>query len=395
MRRPEDQIDQALKRMLEGNGADLALEPYADPLRRMEALRPSPDRDPGAATAGRQAFLEEAASQAVSRPALSRPRVRTFEGRKEIRPMSAVIGLLVALFLMFGGGATALAAQDALPHNALYGVKMATEDLRFKMTRDPAQQIDLLEDWADRRVQEMDELTRAGEGIPMETTLRLKTQLAETLRIAAQLQDADLASALLRLQTRLEIQLRSMEQLRTADPSGVALQTAQQAMIRTHAEIQGALEDPAAFRARYGAGRPADAPGQPEVDSGEPPVTLPGAGGQGSGQGNGSNDGQGSGERQNPDAGQGPGFLGGPGDGTCTCTPRGDGYLVCTAACLQDQNQYQGGQGAGSGYGTEGLNCACTAQTDGSLLCPATCESNLYLWSTPGPHGNGQGGSGK
>jgi len=296
--------------------------------------------------------------------------------------MSALGGLLVALALLFGGGgATALAAQDALPDDALYGVKLATEDLQFGLTSDPAQQVALLEDWADRRIREMGQLAQAGEEIPLETALRLQTQLMEALRVAAQLQDLDLTPTLLRLQTRLETRLRTMEQLRTADPNGATLRTAQQAMIRAHSEIQGALEDPAAFRTRYGAGRPADAPEQPEVVPGQPPVSTPGAGGQGNGEG------------QNPDAGQGAGSQGGygPDDGTCTCTPQADGSQRCTPACLQ----YAQGTGSQNGYGAGTANCQCTAQPDGMLLCSSACEPILYLWSTPGPHGYGPGPGGK
>lgn len=247
--------------------------------------------------------------------------------------MSALAGLLVALALLFGGsGATALAAQDALPNEWLYPVKLATEELQLGLTTEPAIRVALLEDWADRRVLEMEQLALAGEGIPLEAAIRLQTQLTEALRIAAQLQDPELTPLLERLQTRLEIHLRTMEQLRVADPNGEALQTAEQAMTRTRAEIQGALEDPAAFRVRHGAGRPADAPTQPSIVPGDPDV-VPGGGGQGAGQGAGS---------------QG-GF--GPGDATCgTCTPQADGEA-----------------------------------------CP-TCTP--ILWATPGPHGKGPGPGG-
>lgn len=252
--------------------------------------------------------------------------------------MSALAGLLVALALLFGGGgATALAAQDALPNDWLYPVKLATEDLQLGLTTDPSQQVALLEDWADRRVQEMEQTAQSGEGVPVGTALRLQTHLSEALRLAAQLQDPELVPLLQRLQTRLETQLRTMEQLRIADPAGAALQTAEQAMTQARAEVQGALEDPATFRVRHGAGRPVDAPEQPAVVPGQP-VDEP------SGQDAGATSGQGAGQ------GDGPGGYG-PGDGTCTvCTPQADG-----------------------------------------TLCP-TCTP--LLWTTPGPHGSGPGPGG-
>ena len=353
MTRPQDELGQALRRLSETGEPDASLEPYADTLRGLSSLQATPERDLQAVSTGRQAFLNEAASIPVSRPLLSRHRAGTRDGRKELRPMNALVGLLVAVALLLGGGGvTAFAAQDALPIDVLYPVKLATEDLQLGLTSNPADQVDLLENWIDRRFQEMRELTNVGEVVPLESAHRLERQLGQALQIAAQTGDPEQAQLLQRLQLRLETNMKTMEQLRAADPNGVALQTAQQAMLQTHAEVQGALEDPAAFRTRYGAGRPDDAPVQPEVMPGEPPVSTPGASGQGDGQ----HDGQGSGEGQNPNAGQGAGSEGGysAGDGSCTCTP----------------------------------------QADGMLICPSTCDPNLYLWSTPGPHGNGQGAGG-
>ncbi len=260
--------------------------------------------------------------------------------------MSAIAGLLVALALLFGGGgATALAAQDALPNEWLYPVKLATEELQLGLTTDASQQVALLEDWADRRVLEMEQVALSGDPIPLEIAVRLQTHLSEALRLAAQLQDPELVPTLQRLQTRLEIQLRTMEQLRIADPTGAALQTAEHAMTQTRAEVQGAIEDPATFRVRHGAGRPADAPMQPSVVPGQPDGVPAG---QGAGQGSGQGASQGS--------GQGAGQIDGPG-----------------------------------GYGTGDGTCSlCTPQADGTL-CP-TCTP--LLWTTPGPHGNGPGPGG-
>jgi hypothetical protein len=253
--------------------------------------------------------------------------------------MSALAGLLVALALLFGGGgATALAAQDALPKDWLYPVKLATEELQLSLTNDPSQQVALLEDWADRRVLEMEQVAQSGDAVPLETALRLKTQLSEALRLAAQLQDPELLPLLQQLQTRLEIHLRTMQQLRIADPTGAALQTAEQAMTQTRAEVQGALEDPATFRVRHGAGRPADAPTQPSVVPGQPDVVPSGQGAS-----------QDPAQDSSPGAGSPGGY--GPSDGTCAlCTPQAD-----------------------------------------ATLCP-TCTP--LLWTTPGPHGNGPGAGG-
>ena len=252
--------------------------------------------------------------------------------------MSAIAGLLMAVALLFGGGgATALAAQEAMPTDWLYPVKLATEDVQLTLAGDPAEEVELLDNWLDRRIQEMEQLTLSGAVVPPEAAQRLQSQLGLAMQTASQFGDPELTQVMQQLQIRLETRLQTMQRLRQADPNGAALQSAEQAMLRTRTQIQGALQDPAAFRTRFGAGRPSDAPPQPSVlpgpseatPAGESPMVAPGAG-------------------------QGPGAPGGsgPGDGSCLlCTPVPDG-----------------------------------------TICP-TCTPNL--WLTPGPHGNGQGAGGR
>lgn len=294
--------------------------------------------------------------------------------------MSALVGLLMALVVLFGGGGvTALAAQQAQPDDLLYPVKLAAEDVRYDLTTDPAHQFGLLEALAERRLEEMEHLASAGEVIPVEAALRLEEHLGLALQAAAQVGDPELTRLLERLQIRLELQLQTMQQLRLADPNGAALRTAEEAMIQAQARIQDALHDPAAFRQRMGAGRPAEAPAQPDAVPGGP-NSAPGEGG-------------GAAPGPNPDAGQGSGqgsaqpINPGQNPGQCECVAQGDGAYICTAACLQT-GANSGSQG---GYGPGTPNCECTPQADGSLLCPATCLPNLYLWATPGPHGFGPG----
>lgn len=380
MTQDPDPIDEAARRAADSGDREFTHPAYAPGLRRLEELRPTPERDPAQAAAGRRAFLDQAAAMPVSQASLPRHRSETRDGRKEPRPMSALVGLLMALVMLFGGGGlTALAAQQAQPDDLLYPVKLAAEDVRYGLTTDPAHQVGLLEAMAERRFQEMEQLASAGEVIPLEAALRLEEHFGLALQAAAQIGDPELTRLLERLQTRLETQLQTMQQLRLADPSGAALRTAEQAMIQTQARIQAAIDDPAAFRQRMGAGRPADAPEQPDVVPGDP-NSAPGDGG-------------GAAPGPNPDAGQSNGQGvgqpngGGQASGTCECAAQGDGAFICTAACLQMGT----GSGPQGGYGPGTPDCECTPQTDGSLLCPGTCLPNLYLWATPGPHGFGPG----
>jgi len=335
MTHPEETLNEAIEHWLATGETSAGLEPYADVLRHFELLGPVSERDAEAARLGREAFLAQAATHPVSAPAPTRQIGRYPSWRKERKPMNALVGILMALVVLFGGGgATAWAAQDALPSQWLYPVKLAGEGVVLGLTADPARQVAVLEDWAERRVQEMEQLSQAGVAVPPKTAALMQTQLEQALQVAARLDDNDLRPLMDRLRTRLETQLRVMQQLRTMDPNGVSLQSAERALIQARAEVQGALDDPAAFRLRNGTRRPAEAPVAPSQVPGQP--------GQGTGASGGT-----------MGAGGGQGAPGGnpsaPGDSTCT---------------------------------------QCTPQTvDGTC---ATCTP--ILWGgTPGPHGNGQG----
>lgn len=287
--------------------------------------------------------------------------------------MSTIAGLLVALALLFGGGgATALAAQDAMPTDWLYPVKLATEDVQLTLAGDPAEQMELLGTWIDRRLQEMEQLTLSGEVVPLKAAQRLQSQLGLALQTASQFGDPELTQVMLRLQVQLETRLQTMQQLRQADPNGAALQSGEQAMIRAKAQVEGALQDPVIFRERLGAGRPEAAPDQPEI--------APGSG-EGTGQGPNPDAGQGGGQGVGPQEGSGTGSAG------CQCAAQSDGTMLCAAACFQvgQASNYQNGYGPGTPA------CECTPQADGSKICPSTCLPYLLQWATPGPNGYGPG----
>jgi hypothetical protein len=365
-----DGLDEPLR----GASGDEALDPSLQPVfHHLQRLRTTPERDPQQAAAGRHAFLERAAVPPVPPASLSRHKNGNRDGQKELRPMSALAGLLVALALFFGGGgATALAAQEAMPTDWLYPVKLATEDVRLTLAGGPDEQMELLGNWIDRRLQEMEQLTLSGEVVPLEAAQRLQSQLGLALQTASQFGDPELTQVMQRLQIRLETRLQTMQRLRQADPTGAALQSAEQAMIQAKTQVEGALANPVIFRERLGAGRTDAAPDQPEIASGS---------GEGTGQGPNPDAGQGGGQGVGPQGGIGPGPTG------CLCAAQSDGSLLCAAACFQP------GQASGSqdGYGPGTPQCECTPQTDGSRICPSTCLPYLYQWATPGPNGYGPG----
>jgi hypothetical protein len=278
----EERLDKALSDRLAGraDGGD-TLSPYRASLEALEALWSTPARDPLAAAQNRQAFLHRARTlgPAVSRTSHQRRTGWIILPGKERSPMTALVSLALALALAFGGaGATAYAAQDSLPSDPLYNVKLIGEQVQLTLTRDPQGDFDLLVSFAAERIREMTALAAAGEGIPAQVQTRLQEQLQLALHYAAQLGDTEMAGALAQIRTMAENQARALEQARQNAPEQAdeALRLAEQLMTRARNTAEGGLEDPLAFRLRQGSNRPEGAPAQPD--------SLPG-GGEGSGDG--------------------------------------------------------------------------------------------------------------
>jgi hypothetical protein len=250
---------------------------FDEVLIQLEPLRFTPDRSEAAVQAGRQAFLNEAASL---RPTVSARPPRRLTGwisnfsletksTQERSPMFAlVIKLVLVLAVMFGGaGVTAAVAQSSLPNEALYPIKMLLEDVQLSLAASPEAQIDAQLDHAQQRVREMAQLTDQGAMIPTDVPVRLQTQLQAALQIAAQLDDQHLQAALDRLQLRTQDQLREMDRLHLND--------AAQVLTQARAMAQLGQRDPQQFRARVGSGRPADAPPQPAMTPQADPSRTP------------------------------------------------------------------------------------------------------------------------
>lgn len=233
--------------------------------------------------------------------------------------MTALVSILVAVALLFGGaGTTALAAQDSLPDEWLYPVKLATENVRLELALGDQQEVQIRLGLADRRVDELRRLAEAGGPIQTQTSQRLRDQWQEALIVAARLGDSQMVSTLEQVRTRLRAEERTLTQLQTMGgaPSDQTIAAAQQTVTQALAAVDVGLHDPAGFRLRFGRGRPDSAPPQPDI--------APGEGQPGGGPGTPSAANPITGDTLQP--GQSlPGGMGisTPGDGTCDgCTPQ-------------------------------------------------------------------------
>lgn len=147
--------------------------------------------------------------------------------------MPTLIALVLAFAVVFGGsGAVAVAAQEALPNDPLYPVKLWTEDVRVNLAFDQETRANLLLDFANRRT---NELAVAGDSAALaeQTIAREQNQVQAALHIAAQLDEAGMLRVLTRTQLQLEQQTRTMEQMQFSMSSQVReMIQAQQALIQ-------------------------------------------------------------------------------------------------------------------------------------------------------------------
>lgn len=243
-------------------------EPEA--LRALESLRQVPPRNPRLAAVSRQRFLD--ATRALRQAVSSRPTSRPSEWKNtflmERRPMPTIVSLLLAVALALGGaGATAYPAQDSLPTERLYGIKLMGEQVQLVITPGPQGDLDLPVGFVAERVQEMTALAARGEEVPARVQARLQEQLQLALQYAAQLGDAEMIGALAQIRAMAQNQVRTLEQARRNAPEQAeeALQRAEQVMNQVRITAEGGLEDPLTFRQRQSGNRPEEAPEQPDT----------------------------------------------------------------------------------------------------------------------------------
>lgn len=317
---------------------------------RLEEFKTVPARNPLQAASGKARFLNEAAeySQAISTGRQVRQSGRIFPIRKEKFATYALVSLILATSLLVGGGVTVVAAQDDLPNQSLYQLKLWTENTKIAMSGDPYEQATLLMNMSQTRVKEMAALTEMGITPPDQVRERLEQHLHQTLELAADMDEATREQVLLQLRDRLQTQERILEQLQLHVNSEIEpLLTRTRQMLQIHLDlVDEGLSDPQGFQymlnnqMQYGWDEEAvpepnqqGEPGFHQNDESGKPADMPGKGDDNSSPGTSNPD-----KPQNGNGNDGSGNL--SPDGPKPDSPQGE----------QGGN---GGNGAGEGGGNK------------------------------------------
>ena len=176
--------------------------------RDLQALKEQPARDVQAARTGRKAFLAEARliRREIRQQSGWRAAIQNFiDGRLSPRlAFSPVMAVLLAAFLLLGSaGTTVFAAQGSLPDSPFYGLKLWTENVRLQSAGSAQVRLQLDQEFADRRVNEIVQMAGAGKSAGESVGLSLQNLLDDAMQNAARLDDAGQAKALEALKNNL------------------------------------------------------------------------------------------------------------------------------------------------------------------------------------------------
>ena len=127
--------------------------------------------------------------------------------------MKLILATFLILGLLSGGSATVSAAQNALPHEPLYQIKLVSEDLHLRLISDPVARVELLMQQAQTRTEEMAALASRGSTPPAELNIQAQERIQRALQLAANLENTSQSVALQQIRTRLQTQIQLMTRL--------------------------------------------------------------------------------------------------------------------------------------------------------------------------------------
>lgn len=159
-------------------------------IKKLEKLDSVPDRNPLKVQSQKQYFIKNAQmlKNDLIVPSSKQQWWNQYFIKKEIFTMK-LITILAILGLLFGGGITAVAAQDSLPGDVLYPVKTLVEDIELGLATDPDTQFQIAYKHANARFIEIQELIELGTLPPEPFFFKWYETVHETLNFALKTED--------------------------------------------------------------------------------------------------------------------------------------------------------------------------------------------------------------
>jgi hypothetical protein len=178
-------------------------------IKKLGKLDSVPDRNPLKVQSHKQNFMKDVRMLNANLNQTS-PKLSWWNqifAKKEIFTMK-VITIFAILGLLFGGGVTAVAAQDSLPGDFLYPVKTLVEDIELGLATDPDTQFLIANKHANKRFTEIQRLIEEGELPPEPFFFKWYEEVQTSLKFALATEDA--TGNLLLVQQQLQTQSQTM-----------------------------------------------------------------------------------------------------------------------------------------------------------------------------------------
>jgi len=230
---------------------------------RLEKLQSVPHRNPQTAAEGRASYLIQVQNLAKTRTSFLPVSITgkwrlngwiesiiNLLQKKERFPMFTTISsIAIVLALLFGGaGATVYAAQGSQPNDALYQLKLFSEDMRQEVASSQQEQLELSLAFSERRMGEISDALGNGEELPEPVMERLQEHLRDACKAIAGMPDAEMEEALQQMRERIQERIQEQEQL----GSQIGALERVREILREQVRIaEEGLQDPNAFRWQY------------------------------------------------------------------------------------------------------------------------------------------------
>ena len=127
--------------------------------------------------------------------------------------LKGLVAALIVLILVIGSSLTVYAAQDRLPGESLYPLKVISEDMRLSLTRSPQAKLEMTLDYTNRRMDEISHLLETGNSLPAQASDRFQGELESALQLASQMEDKQMQNALSEIKGHAENQGKIIDEL--------------------------------------------------------------------------------------------------------------------------------------------------------------------------------------
>ncbi len=212
---------------------------------------------PNGLASGRERFLAAAAQQRARTATQSKAGIQTTGGQRRrfafaMRFVSVLSAIIVGTTAL--GGGVVWAANDSLPGELLYPVKIVTEDARLSFASIPQDQVGLTLEFIEDRVGEIQSLVESERPVSDTAIARMEQHVEQALVYASLVSsDEEMVDTLGQIATRTHTQAQVLEQMQfTASQQTQTMLMQAAAVCRQGAEVaENGLGDPQTFRSRY------------------------------------------------------------------------------------------------------------------------------------------------